>query len=139
MSHSHIRKPKEEPSQQSWLTVAIGATLVIFLAIAVSIKKYDWQIDADHLTATGKVLETRTVVDHIKDSQYGGGIFYRIEARVQYQIQGVQQERWMAASEATTYREMLSLRLDPPPKSCTVHWPPKHPENAKCQLPNGKQ
>ena len=138
MSQGHIRKPKPEPSQQPWLAVAIGATLIVFLAITVLIKEYDLHIDADHLTAAGKILETRMVVDHIKDNQYGGGIFYRIEARVQYQIHGVQQDRWLAASEATTYREMLSLRLDPPPKSCTVHWPPKHPENARCQLPDGK-
>ncbi|MGA9072411.1 MAG: hypothetical protein WB424_19275 [Terracidiphilus sp.] len=138
MSHSHIRKPKPEPSQQPWLAVAIGATLIVFLAIAVLIKTYDWQTDADHLTATGKVLETRIVVDHTRESNYGGRIFYRIDARVQYEIQGGQQERWIAASEATTERELLSIKLAPSPKNCLVHWPPKHPENARCLLPDVK-
>jgi hypothetical protein len=102
------------------------------------LKTYDWHSDLDDSTAKGKILETRIVVDHIRESYYGGRILYRIEARVKYQIQNGQQERWMAASEATSEREVLSFRLEPSPINCLVHWPPKHPENARCQLPDGK-
>jgi hypothetical protein len=56
------------------------------------------------LRVTGSIRETRIVVDHIVDSQYGGLIYYPVEARTRYEFEGRTQERWLTASEITTTR-----------------------------------
>jgi hypothetical protein len=90
--------------------------------------------DTDHLTAQGNVSDTRIVIDHIRDSQYGGLIFYRIEALVSYEIEGQTQNRWLVASEITTAREFLVAKLADHPKACQVYWLPNHSENARCRF-----
>ncbi|MFZ0746447.1 MAG: hypothetical protein WAM85_18715 [Terracidiphilus sp.] len=87
-----------------------------------------------YFTADGTVQETRIVVDHIGDSQFGGQIYYRIEAHVNYEVEGQDQDRWLTASEITPERDLLTAKLQPLPKTCRVYWVPKHPENAKCRL-----
>jgi len=85
-------------------------------------------------TAEGSIQETRIVVAYTQDSQTGGHVSYRIEARVRYEQDGQQQERWLTASEVTAWREFLQAQLAKKPQHCLVYWSPKYPENARCRL-----
>lgn len=84
-------------------------------------------------TATGTILEIRKVVDHTRDTLYGGNISYRLEAHVQYVADGQMHDRWLRASDDLT-RESQLIKLAAHPTKCLVYWPPNHPENAKCSL-----
>jgi hypothetical protein len=111
----------------------VGVALALVALIGLG-RVIEWPSNTDHSTAAGQVLETRIVVDHLGESQYGGVIYYRIEAHVRYELHSQQRDQWMTASEATTEREVLAVRLSSHPKTCLVYWFPKHPENAQCQL-----
>lgn len=117
-----------------WLVVVAGIGACLLLVLAWAARARDGAYDTSHLTAEGKISETRIVVDHTVESLYGGRIFYRIEAHVGYEIQGQSQDRWVTASEITTLREMLAAKLARHPQSCQIYWTPGHPENAKCRL-----
>lgn len=84
-------------------------------------------------TTTGKILEIRKVVDHTRETLYGGKITYRAEAHVQFLAAGHIQDRWVLASDNLP-EESLLLKLASHPTECLVYWPPSHPENAKCAL-----
>ena len=134
MSHSHIRVPKPAKRDSPWIPI-IGTVLIVVLVAWLAFGRlFQWPLNPNDTTADGKILETRIVVDHLRDSQYGGLIYYRIEAQVKYQIQGKEQEQWIAASEATTDQILLAARISSHPKTCLVYWPPNHPDNAKCRL-----
>lgn len=75
----------------------------------------------------------RRVVDHTRDTLYGGKIIYRAEAHVQYLADGRMQDRWVRASDDLP-QESLLLKLAAHPTECLVYWPPNQPENAKCSL-----
>jgi len=134
MSHSHIRVPKLPPRRRPWLEFVIGGVLIVFLALVALGKSLDWTSRRNYATATGTIIETRIVIDHYLDSQYGGQIFYRKETHVTYELQGREQNRWLTASDTTTPRELLASKLASHPSSCLVYWVANHPENAKCQL-----
>lgn len=134
MSHSHIRVPKPVQRFRPWSAILMGAVAVVLVALFGLGRVIEWPSKTDHSTTTGQVLETRIVVDHLRYNSYGGLIYYRIDAHVSYQIQGQQQDRWMTASETTTEREVLAVKLSSHPKTCLVYWFPKHPENAQCRL-----
>ena len=136
MSRTHVRlpKPKPEPNRNIWVGVAIGAVATLLAILYVTTRFWDGPIQPSHVTAEGKVSETRIVMDHISDSQYGGEIFYRIEAHASYELDGRPQDRWLTASEITTERVLLASKVAGQPKSCRVYWASGHPENAKCQL-----
>lgn len=135
MSHSHIRVQVPPPRRNLWVEAAAGS--VFFVAVAVlylAIRMWHSSLDMDHLTEPGNVSDTRIVLDHIRDSQYGGLIFYRIEALVSFEIEGQAQNRWLIASEITTERVLLASKLAGLPKTCRVYWLPGHPENARCKF-----
>jgi len=136
MSHSHIRVHESPPQRNLWLETTFGVAFVAFVAIAAFYVPGIWHplYDLDHLTAPGNVSDTRIVIDHTRDSLYGGQIFYRIEALVSYEIDGQTQNRWLTASEVTTERGRLASKLAGSPKSCQVYWLPDHPENARCRF-----
>jgi hypothetical protein len=134
MSHSHIRVPKPAKRISPWVTVLTGLVAAVFILLLAFGTIIHWPVNTNYSTAEGMVLETRIVVDRILDSNYGGRIYYRIEARVRYPIQGQQHDQWMTASEVTIERESLLAKLSSHPKNCLVRWVPKHSENAKCQL-----
>ena len=134
MSHSHIRVPRPAPQRDPWLEFVVAASIVVLVALLAFGGFVGRSFDETNVTATGSILETRIVVDHILDSQYGGRIFYRIEARTSYEFQGQSQDRWLTASEITTARELLQAKLASRPKYCVVYWVPGHSENAKCRL-----
>jgi hypothetical protein len=134
MSHSHIRVPRPSPQSRPWGEVVLAVSVFVAIALLAFGSFVGWQSNEDHTSATGSILETRIVLDHIVDSQYGGGIYYRIEARTSYEFQGQSQDRWLTASEITTARELLQVKLASHPKYCVVYWVPGHAENAKCRL-----
>jgi hypothetical protein len=136
MSHSHIRVRESPPRRNYWLEAAFGIFFVALVAVAslYAIRIWHPLYDLDHLTALGNVSDTRIVIDHIRDSPYGGKIFYRIEAQVSYEIDGQTQNRWLTASETTTERGRLASKLAGSPKTCQVYWLPDHPENPRCRF-----
>ena len=134
MSHSHIRVAKPVPQRNLPLEVSVGVVaFLVILLFAVS-RFGDGFFPTDYVTADGAVSETRIVVDHMLDSNYGGRIFYRIEAHVNFELGGQPQDRWVTVSEVTTGRLELASKVAAQPKSCQVYWAPGHPENAKCRL-----
>ncbi|MGA2218466.1 MAG: hypothetical protein ABSG51_10295 [Terracidiphilus sp.] len=135
VSHSHIRVHPPAPKRNPWLEATVGvAFFVVVAAVYIATRMWHPFYDTDHLTAQGTVSETRIVIDHIRDSQYGGLIFYRIEALVSYEIDGQTQNRWLIASEITTERAMLASKLAGSPTTCQVYWLPGHSENARCRF-----
>jgi hypothetical protein len=117
-----------------WLLVVAGNGACLLLVLVWAARTRDDAYDTSHLTAEGKISEIKIVVDHTVDSMYGGRIFYRIEAHVTYEIEGQSQDRWVTASEITSFREMLKAKLARQPQSCQIYWTPGHPENARCRL-----
>jgi hypothetical protein len=95
MSHSHIRgpKPESQPTTSFWILVTAGVGVALLLVLIVAAKIRDGAFDTSHLTAEGKISETRIVVDHTLESMYGGRIYYRIEAHVAFDISGKNQDR----------------------------------------------
>lgn len=134
MSHSHIRVHEAPPKRNLWFEAAIAISFVALAALCIAALRWHQPYDLDHLTTEGIVSDTRIVVDHIRDSTYGGLIFYRIEAQVRYEIDGQAQNRWLIASQITTERVLLASKLASSPKSCQVYWLPDHPENARCRF-----
>jgi hypothetical protein len=114
----------------------IGLPVAAILAILAFIlfRVGDWSPIGEYKTAQGMIQETRIVVAYTRDNQYGGSIYYRIEARVKYKYHGADQLRWLPSSDVTNGREMLEMKLAAHPTSCLVYWLPKYPENAKCSL-----
>jgi hypothetical protein len=135
MTHSHIRihepLPPLKPQYAVW--AILGCILIAVSAL------YFWSnLRADafweiHSSAEGTVSETRIVVDHVRDSGYGG-VVYRLEAHVSFKAEGRDQDRWLTVSTDTADRGMLMAKLATNPKTCRVYWVPGHPDNAKCKL-----
>jgi hypothetical protein len=139
LSHSHIRVQQAPTRRNLWLEAAAGcAFLVLVTALYIASNVLHPLHDLDHLTAEGKVSDTRIVVDHIWDTRYGGRIYYRIEYRIEalvsYEIDGRSYSRWLTGSETTTERALLASKLASSPKSCQVYWLPDRPENARCRF-----
>ena len=133
MSQTPIQVPKKLPQRRVWLEFTAGViTFLVLLGIGIRRLQRDFD-DPSHLTTKGQVLETRIAAKGTHDSQYGGSIFYQIEARVRYDFHGQSLERWMAASELTS-RAPLQLRLADSPRTCEVYWAVDHPENARCRF-----
>ena len=134
MSQSQIKKLKQQPPPLVWRRFALSSAvlLVLFAALFV-ILNWVRSVPSTYETATGKILEIRTVVDGTRDTGYGGRILYGAEAHVQYLLNGRMQDRWLRASDDLP-RESLVLKLAAHPTKCLVYWPPNHAENAKCSL-----
>jgi hypothetical protein len=134
MSHRHIRVPRPAPQRRPPPEFVLAAVVVVSIALLAVGNLVRLPSDESYVSASGSILETRIVVDHILDNEYGGRIFYRIEARTSYELEGRSQDRWLTASEIETARELLQAKLASHPKHCVVYWVPGHPENAKCRL-----
>lgn len=135
MSHTHIRVPKRPPHRRVWLEVTAGVALLLVPVMYWLARTHGWFVPAMDST-TGEVLETRIVLDNVRESQYGSQIYYRLEARVSYKDEGsnLRQDRWLTASEVTTTREWLIVLREKKSKVCRVYWIQNHPETAKCLL-----
>ncbi len=133
MSQSHINKPKHPAPMVWWQLALSSAILLVFFAALFVMANWVHSVPSTYETATGQILEIRTVVDGTRDMGYGGKILYGAEAHVQYLLNGRMQDRWLRASDDLP-RESVPLKLAAHPTSCLVYWPPNHAENAKCSL-----
>lgn len=134
MSQSRITRQPEPPQPVVWWHVALGLA-VLLMAVGAVFFAANWvhSSPSHYETATGKILQVRRVVDHTRDTLYGGRAYYRAEAHVQYLVDGQIQDRWLRASDDLS-QESLLLKLAAGPTECWVYWPPDHPDNAKCSL-----
>src|SRR5262249_52075185 len=122
------------PQPVVWWHIALGlAILLIGVAAVYLAANWVHSFPSTHETATGKILEIRKVVDHTRDTLYGGKISYRAEAHVRFTADGQMQDRWIRASDDLP-QDSLLLKLAANPTECIVYWAPGHPENAKCSL-----
>ena len=134
MKPSRERVPKASP-KRNWLVRGAVSTAIVLLAALFLVGRLRSGFGVgSHLNATGRILDTRIVEERVQDSQNAERTLYRIEVHVTYQTRGQAQDRWLAASEVTTDRDLLAARLASHPGSCEVYWAPHHPENAKCLL-----
>ncbi|HUN84138.1 MAG TPA: hypothetical protein VMU48_07155 [Terracidiphilus sp.] len=114
--------------------ISVGAILLAFIVIFALTRLYR-TTPGSYFTSNGRVEETRITEIHLPGGEQGGGLnLFRIEARVSYSLDGTMRNRWMAASEPTTARQLLEEKLKTAPKVCIVYWSPKHPENPRCRL-----
>jgi len=140
MSQSHVRVPTP-PRRRKWLEIAVGVAFLLIPVFYLLARAGGWFVP-DFDSTTGQVLETRIVVDHVAESQYGSSIFYRLEAHVKYAVpdQGTPrqpdqfQDRWLTASDTTTTRELLTMIQAKQSKTCHIYWLPNRPEAARCRL-----
>ena len=135
MSHTHILQRKPKASRViAWWKVVLWFICVAITAAAIYFALNSFEsFDHDHETADAKILEIRKVVDHTVDSRYGGKIFYRFEAHVQYVYNREMQDRWIRIADDLP-SETLILKLADHPTHCLAHWPSRVPENARCSL-----
>lgn len=134
MSHRHIKRPEAPPRPIVWWKIALGFVVFIASIGAVwAIVNWTYSFPSNFVTTDGKILETRKVVDGVADTQHGSVVFWGLEARVQYKVDGQMQDRWLRASDNMP-RETLALKLATHPTECLVYWPPNHAENARCWL-----
>ena len=136
MSRSHVRARKEMPrGKRNWLTEAAVAIflagLMVWFVMGRMPRSPWWGVND---SAWGTILETRIVNDGNFESEHGEYILYRIEAHVQYQVDGELRDRWIPASDTLTDRASLQLLLAGQPKTCLVTWTPHHEDHAHCVL-----
>jgi hypothetical protein len=136
MSHSHIRvhetAPPPKPQYTFWASVSCIVVCVIAVFLWSNLRADEfWE---RHSSVEGTVTETRVVMDHIRDSQYGGHIYYRLEAHVRFRVEGKDQDRWLTVPQDSMDRATLTALATGHPKKCLVYWVPGHAENAKCKL-----
>lgn len=95
MSHSHIRVHETAPQLKPQL--AFWAFLVCIVLVVVSLFLWSNLRGAEfwekHSSVEGMVSDIRVVLDHALDSQYGGQIYYRLEAHVTFRAEGHEQDR----------------------------------------------
>ena len=141
MSQTHIRVSRPPSRRRFWVAIAIAFGVPLIPVVYMVARAESWFAPA-YNSADGTVLETRTVVDHYDNGEFGGSIYYRLEAHVQYSVPDASgiyglselQDRWLNASDPTTTPELLTVTPQKHPKSCRVYWIPKHPETAKCEF-----
>ena len=134
MSHSHIKKPEAPPRPIGWWKLALASAIfVALIGVLWTVANWTHSFPSNYVTADGKILEMRKTVDGVAETNYGSRVFYGIEARVQYMLDGKMQDRWLRASDNMP-RETLALKLAKHPTECLVYWATDHPENARCWL-----
>jgi len=138
VTRSHIRVHHTEPPPAPQYRFWIGFVVIAFVLIAAFWWSYWHRAEFwdTHSSVQGTISETRVVVDHIRDSRYGGLIFYGLEAHVAYSIDGKAQDGWLVASKQTASREMLIAVQNRQPSTCLVTWLNGSPQYAKCRIEN---
>jgi hypothetical protein len=112
------------------MVVLVACLLLVFVMARMHTAVWN-----GHEVALGRVLETRIAVSPNRNGSDGKTILYRIEANVRYSLHGQLQKRWMPASQVTTDRDILAMRLVKQPQTCTVYWASNQQENPNCVLP----
>jgi len=131
--------PARPARRRIWLGVVFASALVLIPAVYWVSRAGEWFVPSFDSTA-GEVLETRIVLDHTRESEFGGSIFYRLEARVKYRIPvrtsatlpELPEDQWLTASDPTTAPELLKAAQAKKATACRVFWIKNHPETAKC-------
>jgi hypothetical protein len=124
-------RPSKSWARGEWVVqLALGTLMIAFIALFAQSRL----AGRSNSSAIGTVKESRMVVDHTSEGQFGGTIYDRMELRVSYAAAGEQQDRWLTASDVTSDRDWLAAKLASHPKTCQVYWDPRHPENARCRL-----
>lgn len=132
VSHTHVHAPKP-PAKRSWkVDLSVATVLIGFAALLALGRLVECPSNSPHKTASGTIVETRIVIDHVQESYFGSILLYRAEALVKYQREGRPEEHWITASDITSDRTMLAIKLAAHPQTCLVSWSPGHPENARC-------
>ncbi len=133
-THPHGRTSRMPQKDGIWVRAAAGAAVLLLAGLMVWSPWGPTPLEKSHQIARGQILETRIAVAGTRESYFGGSILYRIEVHVRYDRHGQVQDRWMPASEISSSRDTLALRLVKPPGTCEVYWAPGHPENPRCDL-----
>jgi hypothetical protein len=83
MSHHRIHAPEVPPEQVSgWkIVLFLFAGFALFATLFLA-SNWLQSFRPAHITTRGKILETRQVIDGLRESTYGGRIVYGVEARV---------------------------------------------------------
>lgn len=134
MRRRRIRTKRAPHGRNRLVEAGMAALVLLFAALFVLGRVGRGCMERGLSTTEGQVLDVRVVLDHTRESLYGGLIFYRAEVRVSYRLHGQPQDRWLPASEATTDRLMLETLLADRPKTCEVFWAPRHSETPRCRL-----
>lgn len=133
MSHTHIRVARPaapRKPQLERLALSIAAILALLTAFLILWDRPHEPVVVEH----GQILETRIVVDDIRQGRFGGRIHYRLEARVSYDLAGTPQDRGLTADTLSAEREVIAAQAARSPKNCLVYWKPDHSENARCHM-----
>jgi hypothetical protein len=140
MSHPRIlvHKPKPQPTDLRGVRLwgPVLAVIVLFAGTFIGLSLLsEYFRQKDWLTAEGRVLNTRIVVDHVNPGSRlsGGSVTYRLEALVDYDYGGQQTERWLPVSY-DKIRAVLEVTEQEHFRYCQVYWQPQMPENARCRL-----
>jgi len=133
MSRSRIRR-QSKPQPKVWWQIVLGF-VILLSGVTAAFLTINWvsSFPSTYETAVARILALRRVVDHTPLTLYGGQLRYRVEAHVQYLVNGRMQDRWVRASDDLP-QEGLLLKLAARPTECVVYWPPSQPENARCSL-----
>ena len=109
------------------------AALLLSVAALFLVANWLHSVPPAYDMTQGKILELREAIDGTRETQYGGKIRYRIDAHVQYVVDGQAEDRWLRASDDLS-PESLAVKLNAHPTQCLVYWLPNHSETAKCSL-----
>jgi hypothetical protein len=133
VSRPHIRVAKPVARRKPWLERAFFVSFALLVLAGILFVLWDRPHEPFE-TTHGRVLDMRIVVDGIRQSIYGGRISYRLEVRVNYDLVGTPQDRWITTDTVTSAREEMAAKIARNPKQCLVYWKPNHPESARCHL-----
>jgi len=134
MSQSRIKVLLPAPKRNQRFECLLWAFGVIAAAFIAFVTLSQWPPHESYIYGHGTLLETRIVPISSVQGNYGGRIIFQTEARVRYTQGGSPKEEWVPASEWTSDRDLLQVRLISHHSSCLVYWLPNSPNHPKCQL-----
>lgn len=134
MSQSRIKVLLPPPKRNKRFEFMLWTFGVVAAAFCAFVTLSQWPAHQSYIYEHGTLLETRIVPISSVQGNYGGRIIFQIEARVRYAQNGSPMEQWVPASELTSDRDLLQVRLSSHHISCLVYWFPDSPDKPKCQL-----
>lgn len=84
MSQSRVTRQAKPPQPIVRWLIALGVATVLIVAAVYLAANWIHSLSSTYETTAGTILEIRKVVDHTRDTLYGGKIIYRAEAHVRY-------------------------------------------------------
>jgi hypothetical protein len=134
MSNRHSRPPRTSvrDSGGKWIVSAVALAAVGVLVLA---RMQVFQMEGCHSsvqTSQATILNSRIARAGTVDTYYGGSILYRIEVLARFSQNGVSQTRWIFASDPSSDRATLQLRILNFPQHCIAYWPVNRPDSVRC-------